>query len=78
VGYTINSDILNEAKCRDDFSCLSGDDTCLCEVEKYIEGDSGVLFIKPRDEYCHNEMSYGHKSFCNCPARKEIYINYKI
>ena len=76
--YKISSDVENETNCRDNFSCLSGDDTCFCEYERYIEGDSGVLFIKPKYEDCDYKMSFGDSIICNCPARKEIYKNHKI
>ena len=77
--YQIDKDILNNTtNCSDDFSCLSGNDTCLCEVDKYIESEDSVLFIKPMYEYCKNELSFGNSFFCICPIRKEIYKNYKI
>jgi hypothetical protein len=79
-GIEIETDILNETvKCRGDFSCLSGEKRCLCEVEKGLGNNHNtVLFIKPAKEIiCDYMISYGYSFICSCPTRIEIYRLYK-
>jgi len=79
MNITLDADILNQVNhCRRDFSCLTGDKNCLCEVERLI--DHSLLFIKPAiNKTCNYKMSFGYSAFyCNCPARVEIYTRYNI
>jgi hypothetical protein len=78
-GIEIQTDILNKTvKCRENFSCLSGEKRCLCKVEKGIGNNNNtVLFIKPaRKTICDYIISYGYSFICFCPTRKEIYRLY--
>jgi hypothetical protein len=75
----LDADILNQSnQCRRDFSCLTGDKNCLCEVDRLI--DHGLLFIKPAvNNICNHKMSFGYSAYyCTCPARVEIYKLYNI
>jgi len=79
MNYKLDADILNEANhCRRSFSCLIGDNTCLCEVERLI--DHSLLFIKPAaNNICNYKMSFGYSAYyCSCPARVELYKRYNI
>jgi hypothetical protein len=66
--------ILMPTECSEGFSCLSFDDTCLCEVERYTGGKSGDLIIKPINvmKYCNYKKYFPYSFVCNCPTRKEI------
>jgi hypothetical protein len=74
--FKIRKAILNETdKCGEKFSCLSGKNECLCEVEDSL--DNKIIFIKPiHDNLCDYRMSFGYSHVCNCPTRKEIYKLY--
>lgn len=79
MNLKLDADILNQADhCRRNFSCLTGDKTCLCEVERLI--DNNLLFIKPAvTNICNYKVSFGYSAYyCNCPARLEIYKLYNI
>ena len=81
MDYKLDSGVLNmTTKCTDDFSCLSSDDRCLCKAERYLGGEDGVLFIRPKDNIrnCSYRMSFGSSYVCNCPTRKGIYLRYYI
>ncbi len=68
----------NATKCRRNFSCLSGENGYLCEVEDFAGGK--IHFIKPGNasELCGYRMEFGYSYLCNCPVRKEIYNQYKV
>ncbi len=76
--FKIGAHILNETvKCRDNFSCLTGSDNCLCGVDYAIEKE--FLSIKPvKEKICDYKYSYGYSFYCNCPTRKELYNLYRI
>lgn len=81
VKYAIDSVTLQKtAYCKCDFSCLSGGKECLCEVERHVGNNGGVLFIKPKSDArtCKYLLSLRYKPLCICPTRKEIYRHYKI
>ncbi len=71
-----NEIILKAYKCRENLSCLTGDTSCLCEVEKSIH--EGLLSIKPpENKACVYKILYGYSShYCMCPVRQEIYKHY--
>jgi hypothetical protein len=79
--YDVDRHVLDlTTECADHFSCLSGEDTCLCEVEKIIGTDGGLLYIKHNSNIrsCRYELFYGDSFICNCPTRKEIYRKYDV
>ncbi len=63
-------------KCRNNFACLSGGKSCLCEIEDSFDGR--VLFVKVGNKVCDYKMSFGYSYVCNCPTRKELYSRYKV
>ncbi len=77
--FILDKDILKRAsRCRDNFSCLSGEGDCLCEIEDFA-GEK-IHFIKPGNKggICNYKMGFGYSFLCNCPVRKEIYNKYKV
>ncbi|MBI5097786.1 MAG: hypothetical protein HZB30_00920 [Nitrospirae bacterium] len=77
--FAIGEDIIkNATKCRSNFSCLSGENGCLCEIEDFA-GEK-IHFIIPGNatEICDYRMGFGYSYLCNCPVRKEIYNQYKV
>jgi hypothetical protein len=82
MSYEVNAHSLHmTTECRDNFSCLSGEDRCLCEVNKHIVNNGGSIFIIPNNEMrdCNYMLPYAFSSFiCNCPVREALYIKYKI
>ena len=74
--FKISEEILRKTNCRDGFSCLSGDHTCLCDVEDDIAGV--VCFVKCTDKGCPHMVSQGFLgTACTCPARVEIFKRYR-
>jgi hypothetical protein len=81
MNYEIDTHVLNmTTDCSDYFSCLSGEDTCLCEVEKIIGSNGGLLYIKHNSNIksCKYELFYGDSFICNCPTRREMYRKYNV
>lgn len=80
--YEIDSYTLSiTTKCTDDYSCLSGEDACLCEVEKLSGIPGGGLFIKRKSEVgnCQYKTSFGLTSYvCKCPVRMGIFRKYDL
>ena len=76
----IDTNILSQTtQCRDNFSCLSGKNDCLCGVEDDMENGSRMIFVKPQEKkLCNYKMSYGNSCLCNCPTRITLYIEYNI
>jgi len=75
----VDADILNRARqCRKNFSCVTGNKECLCEVDHLI--DHTLLFIKPAERHiCNYKMSFGYSAYyCNCPVRLDLYKRYNI
>lgn len=69
--------IRSTINCRNDFRCLPGDKSCLCEVTDSIGYD--MLEIKPKsDTNCSHRISLGNSNFCMCATRVEIYNRYGI
>ena len=63
--------------CEHDFSCLSGDKTCLCEAKSSMGYD--MLDIKPKFAIdCRYHISFGETDFCTCPIRNELYKRHSI
>ena len=75
--YNINEDIINSTiECNSNFSCLSEDTKCFCEIaDRFGE----VIFVNHDDSkiICKYRMPFGYSSVCHCPTRKEIYNQYK-
>lgn len=73
--FDINPDIIKKTdQCRDNYSCLNDEGTCLCEAESHF--DKSILFIKSPKMLCNYYMSFGHSHICKCPVRMEIYYRY--
>jgi hypothetical protein len=74
----IDEEIIQRAtNCEHDFSCLSGDETYICETKGSMGYD--MLEIKPANgSTCRYSLSFGKTYFCLCPIRKEIYNRYNI
>lgn len=63
--------------CMNDFSCLSGEKTCLCDV--LASNGEDIIEITPQpSRSCKYRISLETASFCHCPTRVEIYNRYKI
>jgi hypothetical protein len=74
--FKISADTLNRSgHCKNNYSCVSGDTSCLCEVQSLI--NNSVLFVQPCSNSCSYIMPFGHSYICSCPTRKEIYRYYK-
>ena len=76
--FKLEKEILDQTECNDNFSCLHGDKTCLCEADQMI-GNS-LLNIKPvNNKACDYKILFGYSSYyCHCPIRQEIYKRYNF
>ena len=75
--YEINDHIINSTiECNGNFSCLSGDNKCFCEIADRV---GEVIFVNYDDSkiICNYRGSFGSSSICHCPTRKEIYNHYR-
>jgi len=63
--------------CINDFSCLFGDKTCLCDVVTSNEEDIIEIKAQP-SRSCKYCISLDSASYCHCPTRVEIYNRYKM
>ena len=64
-------------RCDYDFSCLSGDYSCMCEVIE-LKGFSSIK-VKPKpDRPCSYLLRFHQSHYCVCPTRREIFVKYKI
>jgi hypothetical protein len=78
VDMQVNGPILkNTIKCKNNFSCLSGEKECLCEV-RALSGYNSLLIYPKSDRDCFYLNPFGSSFFCFCPTRNEIYNRYKI
>jgi hypothetical protein len=78
VGMEVNSSILkNTTKCKNNFSCLTGEKECLCEV-RASSGHNSLLIYPKSDRDCFYLNPFGSSFFCFCPTRNETYNRYKI
>jgi hypothetical protein len=61
--------------CIYDFTCLSGDRNCLCDVVDSNDEDIVEIKAKPSKpcKYC---VSLESTSYCTCPTRVEVYHRY--
>lgn len=77
IKLELEEKVLKEAvKCIDDYSCLSGNGKCLCQIDYVVEDE--LFFVKPeRKKICNYMISFGFSYYCSCPARQEIYRLYK-
>jgi hypothetical protein len=67
----------NTTNCKFDFSCLSGDKACLCDVIASNEDD--IVEVKPNLEIaCKYRIKLDSANYCHCPTRTEIYNRYGI
>ena len=72
----VNSVKEKTTKCERDFKCLTGDTSCLCEVDS----SKIVAFIRVKPKAglsCPYHFPFNKVHFCRCPTRKEIYKKYK-
>lgn len=78
MNIKIDKEIIQTAiYCEYDFSCLSGEKRCLCEVSELI--GYAMLEIKPKLSIdCRYYVSIGDTSLCICPTRYEIYNRYRM
>ena len=67
----------NTTGCIHDFTCLTGDKTCLCEVVDSNEEDIVEIKAKPSIpcKYC---LSLESSNYCNCPTRVEVHNRYNM
>ena len=74
----ISDSILEKAtKCERGFKCLSGDNTCVCEVDD--SSKLPLIKVKPKpDLSCPYCFSFNKSRYCRCPTRREIYMKYKM
>ena len=75
--FKIDKAVLHKTTgCLYDFTCLSGDKTCLCDVVASNEEDIVELKSKPSIscKYC---IALETSTYCHCPTRVEIYKQYK-
>lgn len=63
--------------CIYNFTCLTGDKTCLCDVVDSNEEDIVELKTKPSIscKYC---VSLESSCYCTCPTRVDLYHRYNI
>ena len=74
----ISEDILKKTtKCGCNFSCLTDEKKCLCEV-KGSAGYNSVCVSPQSDMDCDYINDLGSSFFCFCPTRNEIYHRYNI
>lgn len=68
--------IAKTTKCKRDFKCLSGNNSCMCEVLESGKVTTVKLKAKPESPcpYCY---SFNTFHYCLCPTRNEIYKKYK-
>ena len=73
----IDESILKKTtKCEGDFSCLSGDDKCLFNVEDTIR--DSACYVTCEEDECAYWLSHGFMgAVCSCPTRVEIYKRHK-
>lgn len=77
--FVISEDIIKKtSRCRSNFSCLSGKNDCICEIEDSAEDK--VHFVKSGDTppICDYRMGFGYSFLCNCPVRKALYNQYRV
>ena len=74
----IDEDTLKKTtECEKNFSCLSGENECLCEA--VVSSGNRFLFIDPKSNIsCNHCMPFGNYFLCDCPTRNEIYRLYQI
>ena len=74
----IDEDTLEKTKyCKKGFSCLSGENECLCEV-KYSAGYNTIYINPNSNRDCTYCIRFGSSFICFCPTRNEIYNRYQI
>jgi len=77
--FAISEDILKKAvKCRSNFSCLSGVNDCLCEIEDHAGENIHFINSLSATHLCNYKMEFGFSYICNCPVRKEVYNQYRV
>ncbi len=74
--YHINEETKRvTSQCERNYSCLSGNNECLCKIEK---ARGNVLFIYAENNDCKYRSSFAYLNICLCPIRNEIYEHYSI
>ena len=64
-------------RCKKNFSCLNGSRDCLCEVDG--SNGSHTVSIKTRGHTsCNYLLQLGTVTYCLCPIRNEIYMQYQF
>ena len=73
----IDDEILRKTtKCGNGFTCLSGDDKCLNDIEDSV--GHAVCFVRCNSEDCSYYVSHGFLgAVCSCPTRVEIFKRYR-
>jgi len=76
--FKIDKAVLHKTTdCIYNFTCLTGDKTCLCDVVDSNGEDIVELKTKPSIscQYC---VSLESTSYCTCPTRVELYHRYNM
>jgi len=78
MNFELGADIIQKTdQCKENFSCLSGKKSCICEPEQMF--GSSLLIIKGKNyKECNYRGSFGYAYYCTCPSRMEIYKSYNI
>ena len=63
--------------CIYNFTCLTGDETCRCNV--VASNDEDIVEIKTKPSIpCKYCVSLESASYCTCPTRVEVYHRYNM
>jgi len=77
MNYKIDNSIMNlTTKCDRDFSCLSGENDCICKIIDKV--GKRVAFVSYRQVACNYRMQFGSSYLCQCPVRAELNDQYEI
>lgn len=65
----------NTDLCNNNFACINCENFKVCTVTNCI--GNRVIFIDKRIRNCQYNVTFGNKSVCSCPLRREIYLKYQ-
>jgi hypothetical protein len=78
IDIRIGQDIISKATvCTNDFSCVSGDKSCLCEIESHPK-EPLYFLTHLNNKRCNYSYVFGYYNVCLCPVRQEIYKRYRV
>ena len=76
TGFKIDKAILHKTTdCIRNFTCLTEDKACLCEVV-YSNGEDIVEIKTKPSKSCKYCVSLESASYCTCPTRVELHHRY--